>query len=232
MREWLLYCLSVLNINLSCTKTGNLKKAFFIVAAILIIDQALKFWIKTTMCLGQEINVMGDWFIIHFTENPGMAFGMQFSGNYGKLLLSIFRIIAIVGIIYYLYVITRKKVKTGLIVSLSLVLAGAMGNMIDSAFYGMIFSSSNYFEVARLFPAEGGYGTFLHGRVVDMFYFPIFQGFYPSWVPFVGGNDFIFFRPVFNIADSSITIGVILMILFQKQFYYKQEAVNEEIEST
>jgi len=209
-----------------------LKKAFLIVAAILIIDQAVKFWIKTTMSLGQEINVMGDWFIIHFTENPGMAFGMQFSGNYGKLLLSIFRIIAIVGIIYYLYVITRKKVKTGLIVSLSLVLAGAMGNMIDSAFYGMIFSSSNYFEVARLFPAEGGYGTFLHGRVVDMFYFPVFQGFYPSWVPFVGGNDFIFFRPVFNIADSSITIGVILMILFQKQFYYKQEAVNEETESS
>jgi len=209
-----------------------LKKAFLIVAVILIIDQAVKFWIKTTMSLGQEINVMGDWFIIHFTENPGMAFGMQFSGNYGKLLLSIFRIIAIVGIIYYLYVITRKKVKTGLIVSLSMVLAGAMGNMIDSAFYGMIFSSSNYFEVARLFPAEGGYGTFLHGRVVDMFYFPVFQGFYPSWVPFVGGNDFIFFRPVFNIADSSITIGVILMILFQKQFYFKEEPVKEESENT
>jgi signal peptidase II len=106
-------------------------------------------------------------------------------------------------------------------VSLSLVLAGAIGNMIDSAFYGMIFSSSNYFEVARLFPAEGGYGTFLHGRVVDMFYFPIFQGFYPTWVPFVGGNEFIFFRPVFNIADSSITIGVLLMIIFQKQFFQK-----------
>ncbi|KAF0194280.1 MAG: signal peptidase II [Bacteroidetes bacterium] len=209
-----------------------MKKAFLIVAIILIIDQALKFWIKTSMSLGQEINVFGNWFIIHFTENPGMAFGMQFSGDYGKLLLSIFRIIAIVGIIYYLYLITRKKVKTGLIVSLSLVLAGAMGNMIDSAFYGMIFSSSNYFEVARLFPAEGGYGTFLHGRVVDMFYFPIFQGFYPSWVPFVGGNDFIFFRPVFNIADSSITIGVMLMILFQKQFYFKEEPVKEELENT
>lgn len=201
-----------------------MKKAFLIVAVILIIDQAVKFWIKTTMCLGQEINVMGDWFIIHFTENPGMAFGMQFAGNYGKLLLSIFRIIAIVGIIYYLYIITRKKVKTGLIVSLALVLAGAMGNMIDSAFYGMIFSSSNYFEVARLFPVEGGYGTFLHGRVVDMFYFPIFQGFYPSWVPILGGDEFIFFRPVFNIADSSITIGVLLMIIFQKQFFLKQDS--------
>ncbi len=177
------------------------------------------------MSLGQEFNVLGNWFIIHFTENPGMAFGMEFSGNYGKLILSIFRIIAIIGIIYYLYIITRKKVKTGLIVSLSLVLAGAMGNMIDSAFYGMIFSSSNYFEVARFMPVEGGYGTFLHGRVVDMFYFPIFQGFYPSWVPFVGGTDYIFFRPVFNIADSSITIGVLLMIIFQKQFFQKQESL-------
>jgi signal peptidase II len=201
-----------------------LKKAFLIVTLILIVDQALKFWIKTNMSLGEEFNVLGNWFIIHFTENPGMAFGMEFSGNYGKLILSIFRIIAIIGIIYYLYIITRKKVKTGLIVSLSLVLAGAMGNMIDSAFYGMIFSSSNYFEVARFIPVEGGYGTFLHGRVVDMFYFPIFQGIYPAWVPFVGGNDYIFFRPVFNIADSSISIGVLLMIIFQKQFFQKQES--------
>ncbi len=177
------------------------------------------------MSLGQEFNVLGNWFIIHFTENPGMAFGMQFSGNYGKLILSIFRIIAIIGIIYYLYIITRKKVKTGLIVSLALVLAGATGNMIDSAFYGMLFSNSNYFEVARLFPVEGGYGTFLHGRVVDMFYFPIFQGIYPSWVPLVGGTDYIFFRPVFNIADSSISIGVLLMIIFQKQFFQKQESI-------
>lgn len=201
-----------------------MKKAFLIVTLILIVDQALKFWIKTNMSLGEEFNVLGNWFIIHFTENPGMAFGMEFSGNYGKLILSIFRIIAIIGIIYYLYIITRKKVKTGLIVSLSLVLAGAMGNMIDSAFYGMIFSSSNYFEVARFIPVEGGYGTFLHGRVVDMFYFPIFQGIYPAWVPFVGGNDYIFFRPVFNIADSSISIGVLLMIIFQKQFFQKQES--------
>jgi signal peptidase II len=202
-----------------------LKKAFLIVTIVLIIDQALKFWIKTNMSLGQEFNVLGNWFIIHFTENPGMAFGMQFSGDYGKLILSIFRIIAIIGIIYYLYIITRKKVKTGLIVSLALVLAGAVGNMIDSAFYGLIFSNSNYFEVARFLPVEGGYATFLHGRVVDMFYFPIFQGIYPSWVPFVGGTDYIFFRPVFNIADSSITIGVLLMIIFQKQFFQKQESL-------
>ena len=198
-----------------------MKKSFFIVVLVLIIDQAVKFWVKTNMSLGQEFNVLGDWFIIHFTENPGMAFGMQISGNYGKLILSVFRIFAIAGIIYYLYVLTRKKVSNGLIISLSLVLAGAIGNMIDSAFYGMIFSSSNYFEVAQLFPEGGGYASFLYGRVVDMFYFPILQGTYPAWVPMWGGDEFIFFRPVFNIADSSITIGVLLMIIFQKQFFKK-----------
>ncbi|HPE98672.1 MAG TPA: lipoprotein signal peptidase, partial [Chitinophagales bacterium] len=180
--------------------------------------------------------VLGDWFIIHFTENPGMAFGLEFAGEYGKLALSIFRIIAIIGIFYYLWKITRKEVHTGLLVSLSLVLAGAMGNMIDSAFYGMLFSSSNYFEVARFLPAEGGYATFLHGKVVDMLYFPIIQGYYPSWVPLLGGNEFVFFRPVFNMADSSITIGVLLMIIFQKKFFHTTEkpetaAVEESTEN-
>jgi signal peptidase II len=200
-----------------------LKKSLTIVGIILLIDQSVKFWIKTNMSLGQEFKILGDWFIIHFTENPGMAFGLEFAGEYGKLVLSIFRIIAIIGILYYLWMITRKKVHTGLLVSLSLVLAGAMGNVIDSAFYGMLFSSSNYFEAARFLPAEGGYATFLHGKVVDMLYFPIIQGYYPSWIPWLGGNEFIFFRPVFNIADSSITIGVILMILFQKKFFQPEQ---------
>jgi signal peptidase II len=197
-----------------------LRKSLIIVSIILLFDQVLKFWIKTNMSLGQEFKILGNWFIIHFTENPGMAFGLEFAGEYGKLALSIFRIIAIIGIIYYIYHITRSKVSNGLIISLSLILAGAMGNMIDSAFYGMLFSSSNYFEVARFLPAEGGYTTFLHGKVVDMFYFPIIQGYYPSWVPWLGGNEFIFFRPVFNLADSSISVGVFLMIIFQKQFFH------------
>ncbi len=203
-----------------------LKKSLIIVTIILIIDQVVKFWIKTNMTLGQEFHVFGDWFIIHFTENPGMAFGMEFSGDYGKLLLSLFRIVAITVLLIYMYNITRQKVSNLVLVSLSLVLAGAIGNMIDSAFYGMIFSESTFFDVARYMPAEGGYATFLHGKVVDMLYFPILSGIWPSWVPIIGGSEFLFFRPVFNIADSSITIGVILMILFQKEFFGKK--VNKE----
>jgi len=182
------------------------------------------------MTLGQEYNVLGDWFIIHFTENPGMAFGLEFSGDYGKLLLSLFRLVAITVLVIYIYNITRHKVPTVVLVSLSLVLAGAIGNMIDSAFYGLIFSSSTYFDVATFMPSGGGYATFLHGRVVDMFYFPIISGNYPEWVPVIGGNNFQFFRPVFNIADSSITSGVILMVLFQKKFFAKKEVKEKEEE--
>lgn len=167
------------------------------------------------MTLGQEFHIAGNWFIIHFTENNGMAFGMQFAGDYGKLYLSIFRIIAVIVIAYYLYHVSRHKTSYGFIISMSLILAGAIGNILDSAFYGLLFSESTYFDVARFLPAGGGYANFLHGRVVDMFYFPILQGIYPSWVPFWGGQDYIFFRPVFNIADSAITIGVILLLFFQ-----------------
>jgi len=173
------------------------------------------------MTIGQEIRVAGDWFIIHFTENEGMAFGLRFGGDSGKLILSIFRILAIIAIGWYLVKIIRRKDNTGLIVSMSLIFAGALGNMIDSAFYGLIFSESTFHQVATVFPSEGGYGTFLHGKVVDMLYFPVLKGFYPAWFPVWGGNDFIFFRPVFNIADSSITIGVLILIFFQKKFFKK-----------
>jgi len=176
------------------------------------------------MTLGQEFHIAGNWFIIHFTENNGMAFGMQFAGEYGKLFLSVFRIIAVILIVYFLYRVTRNKTSNGFIISMALILAGAIGNILDSAFYGLLFSESTYFDVARFLPAGGGYSSFLHGRVVDMFYFPILQGNYPSWFPFWGGQDYIFFRPVFNVADSAITVGVILLLFFQGSITKK--AVN------
>jgi len=198
-----------------------LKKAAILIILVLIIDQVSKIWIKTNMTIGDEIHIMGNWFIIHFTENEGMAFGMKFGGSFGKLILSIFRIIAVIAIGWYLINISRKKESTGLIISLSLIFAGAMGNIIDSTFYGVIFSESKFHEVAQVFPPDGGYGNFLHGKVVDMLYFPVLRGAYPQWIPWWGGNEFIFFRPVFNIADSAITIGVFILILFQKKFFTK-----------
>jgi signal peptidase II len=198
-----------------------LKKAFIIIALILIADQAVKLWIKTHMFLGESVPVFGNWFFIHFTENEGMAFGMKLGGDWGKLILSLFRIIAVIAILYWLYRITRKPVKTGLVVCISLILAGAIGNIIDSAFYGMVFNDSTFMQVSTLFPEGGGYAKFLHGKVVDMLYFPIFSGTYPSWIPFFGGDEFIFFRPVFNIADSSITIGVLTLVIFQRQLFAK-----------
>ncbi|WP_010424226.1 lipoprotein signal peptidase [Anaerophaga thermohalophila] len=197
---------------------GKLKTPILIIIAILIVDQALKIWIKTTMMLGDEFPVFGDWFYIHFVENNGMAFGMELGGNWGKIFLSVFRIIAVVGIGWYLYRLSCKGAPKGLIISVSMVLAGALGNIIDSMFYGMIFNHS-YSQVAELFPEGGGYAPFLHGRVVDMFYFPIFSGHYPDWLPFIGGQEFVFFRPVFNIADSSITLGIIFILIFQKRFF-------------
>jgi len=201
-----------------------LKKAVIIILLILIADQVLKIWVKTSMLIGSrgEIAVLGDWFILHFTENEGMAFGMKFGGDYGKITLSIFRIIAVIAIGWYLAKLTRRKESFGFILSISLILAGALGNIIDSAFYGVIFSESTFHEIARAFPEEGGYSSFLHGKVVDMFYFPIIKGYYPNWFPFWGGDEFIFFRPVFNIADSSITVGVTILILFQKKFFKKE----------
>lgn len=188
---------------------------------VLTIDQIFKIYIKTHYMLGQEFYVFGwKWFVIHFTENPGMAFGMQFGGNFGKLMLSLLRIIAIGAMIWYLIKIIKQKKSKGLVVCISLIIAGALGNLIDSAFYGLIFNES-YYQVAELFPKEGGYGSFLHGRVVDMLYFPMFGGNYPSWFPVVGGKDFLFFRPVFNLADSSITTGVIALIVFQKRYFKK-----------
>lgn len=170
------------------------------------------------MTIGQEYHFLGNWGIIHFIENNGMAFGMEMGGKTGKFVLSIFRIIAITGIGVFLASLIKKKAYPGLILAVSAIMAGAIGNMIDSAFYGMIFSES-FHQPAVLFPPEGGYSSFLHGRVVDMFYFPIINTHWPDWSPFRSGETLIFFRPVFNIADSAITCGVISIILFQKKMF-------------
>jgi len=194
------------------------KKAALLIFLVLLIDQSVKIWIKTHMMMGQEYRILGDWFIIHFTENNGMAFGMEFGGKIGKIVLSLFRIAAITGIGWYLNRLIQQKAKSGLIFSVALILAGAIGNILDSMLYGMIFNES-YGQVAALFPPEGGYSTFLYGKVVDMLYFPIIHGQYPHWLPYLGSQDFLFFRPVFNLADSSITVGVIIILLFQKQLF-------------
>lgn len=184
------------------------------------------------MPLGDEFSVLGDWFKIHFVENNGMAWGMSLGGEYGKLFLTLFRIVAIGGIGYYLYSLIKSRKNELLIISISLVFAGAVGNIIDSLFYGIIFDASGSYYVAQAFPADGGYASLFHGKVVDMLYFPLFDGFYPDWFPIIGGDYFEFFRPVFNIADSSITIGVSLLIIFQKRFFVEaeEEELNTEME--
>jgi len=197
---------------------SKLNKSILLVVLVLLVDQVLKIWIKTHMTLGQEFPVIGNWFLIHFVENNGMAFGFEFGGDYGKIFLSLFRIVAVVAIGWYILKLVKKDISMGFIACVSLIFAGAIGNIIDSAFYGLIFNDS-YGQVSNLFPEGGGYASFLHGRVVDMFYFPIFSGIYPDWIPFVGGSDFQFFRPVFNVADSSISIGIFTIIIFyRKQF--------------
>lgn len=200
-------------------------KPFFTVFFVLLADQLLKFWIKLNMTLGQEYRILGDWGIIHFTENNGMAFGMELGGEAGKLALSLFRIAAVCVIGYVVIHLVRHKYHRGLILNVSLIFAGAMGNIIDSTIYGVIFSESTYYEQAQLFPAAGGYSSLFHGKVVDMFYFPILQGTFPQWFPFWGGEEFIFFRPVFNLADAAISVGVVLILIFQKK-YFKEESVE------
>jgi len=204
-------------------------KSILIVLLVLLFDQLLKFWIKSNMMLGDEFIIAKNWFIIHFVENNGMAFGLEFGNSIGKYFLSIFRIIAVGAIGWYIAKLWKRDVPFGVIACFSLIMAGAIGNILDSAFYGLIFNES-YGQVATLFPEGGGYSSFLQGRVVDMFYFPLVSGNYPSWLPFVGGNDFIFFRPVFNLADSSITVGIISILIFYRKFFdEKHQLAQPEI---
>ncbi len=194
------------------------KKSILFVVVLLILDQALKIWVKTHMEIGDEIHIFGKRGMLHFIENNGMAFGMEMGGKTGKLVLSIFRMIAIAGIGWFLSSIIKKKVSPGLVIAVCAILVGAVGNLIDSAFYGVIFSES-YTSPAIMFPPGGGYSSFLQGRVVDMFYFPVIQTHWPEWSPFRPGESFIFFRPVFNIADSCITCGVLSILIWQKKMF-------------
>ncbi len=195
------------------------KKAVLFIILILIADQVLKIWVKTHMQIGDEIHIFGNRGMLHFIENNGMAFGMEMGGKAGKMALTIFRMIAIAGIGWFLSSLLKKKAHTGLVFAVSAILAGAAGNLIDSAFYGMIFSES-YTSTAVMFPPGGGYSSFLMGRVVDMFYFPVIQTNWPDWSPFRPGESFIFFRPVFNIADSAITCAVISILIWQKKMFH------------
>jgi len=185
-------------------------KPLIVIFLVLLADQLVKTWVKTHMYLGQEFHIIGKWFIIHFTENNGMAFGMEFGGEFGKLALSLFRIAAVAGIGYGLHYLIKHKYHRGLILNVALIFSGALGNIIDSVFYGKIY----------------GYESWFHGRVVDMFYFPIAEGHFPRWLPIWGGEEFVFFRPVFNLADAAISVGVILILIFQKN-YFKEDVKDE-----
>ena len=197
-----------------------------IVAAVLIIDQISKIIVKTNMFLGEEIDVFS-WFKILFVENNGMAFGLELGS---KLFLTLFRIVAIILIGYYIFKLIKdnNNLKKGYLVCISLIFAGAIGNIIDCLFYGVIFNSPSYPMTATLFPAEGGYADFMYGRVVDMLYFPLFSFVWPDWIPFVGGSIFEFFEPVFNIADSAITIGILVLLIFYRKSLSFEFSKKEE----
>ena len=211
-----------------------------IVLLVLVIDQSLKIWVKTNMFIGEDSFLNWGWTPmwsrIHFVENNGMAFGVELWEPYGKLILSLFRIVAVGFLIYFIRKLIQSKASIGLLISFALILAGAIGNILDSAFYGLIFSASSQHTnaVATLFPEGGGYAGFLHGKVVDMLYFPLYNGFIPSWFPFWKGEHFEFFKPVFNIADMSISLGVISILLFQWSFFSAESPKKKggNIEST
>lgn len=198
-----------------------------LILLILIVDQWFKFYIKTNYFLGEEHNMIGDWFKLHFVENEGMAWGWKLggSGSWGKIALTVFRMVAVVFGLYYVGKLIKKKEHPGFIICVGLIIAGAIGNLIDSMFYGMIFEASEYGtgKVAAFMPEGGGYAGFLHGKVVDMLYFPLADGTFPKWLPVWGGEPFLFFSPVFNIADASISIGLIIILLFQNRFFKKEE---------
>lgn len=206
------------------------RSAILLILVILIVDQWSKIYVKTHFYpgLAGQIDVLGSWFKLHFLENEGMAFGMKISQSYwGKLVLTLFRLVAVTCGFFVLRSLVRKGYGKGVIICGALILAGAAGNLIDSIFYGMIFSESSY-HMARFVPWGQGYASLFHGKVVDMLYFPIIQGNYPSWMPVVGGREFEFFEPVFNVADAAISIGVLTLVFFQKRLLHKPHATQPE----
>lgn len=196
------------------------RSVFFIISLIVIADQVLKIYIKTHYHAGESHPVLGNWFQLYFIENEGMAYGWKLGGDWGKMALTLFRLAAVIYGVFYIKKIIEKKYHTGFIICVALIFAGALGNLIDSMFYGLIFENSSLhpLNVARIFPAHG-YAGFLHGNVVDMLYFPIIDTQLPGWLPFFGGNDFVFFSPIFNLADASISVGIIAVFVFQKRFF-------------
>lgn len=196
------------------------RSIFLLICLVVIADQVLKIYVKTQYYAGQSHPVLGHWFQLYFIENEGMAYGWSFGGEFGKMALTLFRLAAVIFGVFYIKKIIEKKYHPGFIICVGLIFAGALGNLIDSMFYGMIFenSSPDLMNVAKIFPAQG-YAGFLHGNVVDMLYFPIIHTQLPSWVPFWGGKDFNFFSPIFNLADASISTGIIAIFIFQRKFF-------------
>ncbi len=202
----------------------KLRSAFSLVALIIIVDQVLKIWIKTSFPFGPVTKLAGqDWAQLYFIENPGMAWGMEIGGDWGKMALTLFRLVAVTFGSWYLVKIIKEKHTKGFIVCACLIYAGALGNLIDSMFYGLIFDETTYTHVASFVSPGNGYGSFLHGKVVDMLYFPMVEGKFPGFLPFLGGKDFLFFSPIFNIADASISVGVLTLLAFQKRFLHHHE---------
>lgn len=202
--------------------------ATIVIVGVILIDQILKIWVKTNFYIGEELPIF-DWFKLYFIENNGMAFGMEMGS---KLFLSLFRIVAVSLLIYYLIKITgRPNAKVGYVVCFSLITAGAAGNIIDSVFYGLIFNNPLPPETAVLFPDGGGYASIFHGRVVDMLYFPLFSFYWPEWMPYIGGDYFLFFQPIFNFADASITVGILTLIIFYSNSFVSLSNKTELIES-
>lgn len=211
----------------------NGKKVTLFILLILLIDQAIKFYIKLNFFIGEEHAIIGNWARLHFIENEGMAWGLKFGGDWGKVALTLFRLAAVVWGTFLIKGFIEKKYHNGFIICVALIYAGAVGNLIDSMFYGLIFEASVPYTtmVAHLFPEGGGYATFLHGRVVDMFYFPIIRdAHFPTWFPIWGGEEFEFFRPVFNFADMAISTGVIALFVFQNRFFKEDLPENTSSE--